>query len=70
MVAHWVKKLTEDAFGKSSMEVGKTVMHPKGYKVKIVDGQLWGEHGFSNFWTWRRVLPGGKLGRRVSGYGW
>jgi len=39
-----------------------------GHVVEVVDGQYWGAAGLSNFWTWRRVLDNGKLGRAVSGY--
>lgn len=56
----------------STMEVGKIVRHPKGYRVKIISGQfLDPTYGrVSNWWTWKRVRKGGKLGRAVSGYGW
>lgn len=69
MVARWVKDLVEDT-RPSHMGIGKIVKHPDGRKVKIVDGQFWGEHGLSNFWTWREVKKNGKLGKEESGYGW
>lgn len=57
---------------RSSMKIGKIIRHPKGYRVKVIDGcfldPVYGR--VSNWWTWRKVLPGGKLGRPVSGYGW
>lgn len=56
----------------SSMKVGRIIKHPKGYKVKVIEGcfldPVYGR--VSNVWTWKRVLPGGKLGKAVSGYGW
>lgn len=70
MVENWVKEIVEDVTGKSSMEVGAIVTHPKGYQVKIVDGQYWGDYGLSNFWSWRRVKPNGSLGKLCHGYGW
>lgn len=68
MVADWVKEMTESVLGKSSMEIGKVVTHPDGYKV--IDGQYWGTYGLSNFWTWQRVNADGSLGKKESGYGW
>lgn len=56
----------------SSMRIGKVITHPDGYKVKVVEGcfldPVYGR--VSNYWTWRRVLKGGKLGKPESGYGW
>ncbi len=70
MVDKWVKELTEEVFGQSSMRIGATIRHPKGYLVKVIDGQYWGTYGVSNFWSWRRVKPDGSLGKLVQGYGW
>lgn len=70
MVAAWIKNMVEDIVKPAYLEVGKVVDHPKGYKVKIISGQRWGEHGWSNWWTWRKVLTNGKLGKSQSGYGW
>jgi len=63
------RSLTEKYF-RCDLEIGKTVVHPDGRKVKVTRGQYWGEHGLSNFWYWRPVLKGGKLGPEESGYGW
>lgn len=70
MVEKWVKEIVEDVLGPSGMVVGKEVMHPDGRLVKITGGQLWGMHGFSNFWHWREVKDDGSLGPDESGYGW
>jgi len=70
MVEQWVKNLTEEVLGKSQMEVGKIIDHPKGYKVKILSGQYWGTYGVSNFWYWARINKDGSLHKTVSGYGW
>jgi len=70
MIENWVKELVNEHMGKSSMKIGEVIQHPKGYPVKVVDGQYWGTYGLSNFWSWRRVKPDGSLGRLVSGYGW
>ena len=68
-VADWVKQMTEEGFGKSTLKVGKTVKHSDGRTVKIVDGQYWGEYGISNFWRWREVKDDGTLGPKECGYG-
>jgi hypothetical protein len=71
MVATWVKKFTEESFGGSPFEVGQTVLHPDGRNVRIISGQYWGEHGLSNHWAWREVLPDGTLSAtHETGYGW
>ena len=70
MIQPWVKDLVESVIGRSKMRAGKTLRHPDGRLVKIIDGQYWGTYGLSNFWTWREVKPNGKLGRKESGYGW
>ncbi|MDK1490504.1 hypothetical protein QN219_10580 [Sinorhizobium sp. 7-81] len=70
MVEQWVKDMTEEVLGKSSMEVGKTVRHPDGRNVLIVSGQYWGTHGLSNFWHWKEVREDGTYGPEESGYGW
>lgn len=71
MVATWVKQLTEEAIGGSTLKVGDIVRHPDGRRVKIVDGQYWGEHGLSNFWYWQEVKDDESLSeKKESGYGW
>lgn len=34
-------------------------------KVRVKSGQLWGEHGLSNFWRWIEL----DTGEEISGYG-
>ncbi len=70
MVKQWVKDLVERVEGPSKMVVGERTRHPDGRLVEVTDGQLWGEHGFSNFWTWRPVSTDGTLGPEEHGYGW
>jgi len=71
MVEQWVKDIVEQSYGKSSMEIGKIITHPDGYKVKIVDGQYWGTYGLSNFWYWHKVKKDGSLTKKkYHGYGW
>jgi hypothetical protein len=43
----------------------------KGYPalVYIVDGVYEVDGRLSNWWTWRKILPNGRLSRKVSGYG-
>lgn len=54
-----------------TLSIGMRVKTPRGVLVEIVDGQYMGTHGLSNFWYWRRVLPNGKLSRKLQhGYGW
>lgn len=69
-VLPWVVELVENRMGPSPFAVGDTVQHPSGRTVKITDGQYWGEHGISNFWYWRELLPNGSLGPVEHGYGW
>lgn len=69
-VASWVKQMTEDVMGGAPFKIGDTVKHPSGRMVKITGGSYWGEHGLSNFWYWKEVLKGNKLGPEESGYGW
>ena len=68
----WVKKICYDVMGGTKLKIGAVVPHltRKGVKVKIVDGQYWGEHGLSNFWSWRIIRKDGSLGPKRSGYGW
>lgn len=70
MVAPWVKRMVEDVMGGTRLKVGAVVDHPSGRRVKITSGQYWGSHGLSNFWYWREVKAGGKLGKEECGYGW
>ena len=64
--------INKEIASKSIMRVGKTILHPSGRKVKIIDGYfldpIYGR--VSNFWTWREVFENGKLGKKESGYGW
>lgn len=69
-VAPWIQELTEELAGPSSMAIGKTLQHPDGRTVKVMSGQYWGEHGLSNWWTWREVREDEYLGPEESGYGW
>ena len=65
-VAQWV----QDLIPETKLKIGKIVKHPDGRKVKIVDGQYWGEYGLSNHWSWKEVKKNGKLGKLEHGYGW
>lgn len=65
----WVKELVEKEW-ECKLHVGLECEHPSGRKVRITSGQFWGEHGVSNFWYWREVLPDGTLGPQEHGYGW
>jgi hypothetical protein len=65
-----VVALTERTFGKSAMKIGHIIKHPDGRYVEVVDGCLWADGGYSNFWFWREVKPDGTLGRLEYGDGW
>jgi hypothetical protein len=55
----------------SNMRVGAIVMHPDGYKVKVIDGAFLRNGRVSNFWRWQRVNDDGSLNDTVEcGYGW
>jgi hypothetical protein len=69
-VAAWVKSMTEEVLGAAPFKIGDVVKHPSGRTVKIIGGAYWGEHGLSNHWFWKEVLPSGKLGEEEYGYGW
>lgn len=64
------RNLVEDILGATKIHIGAVLKHPDGRTVKIVGGQYWGEHGLSNFWYWREVKKGKKLGKLEHGYGW
>lgn len=71
-VPQWVKKLLEEASNEEHLSIGMITINPENnMKVKIIDGQYWGEFGVSNFWVWKEVLADGSLGEvEYSGYGW
>lgn len=54
------------------MTVGFGVVHPDGRLVLVTSGCFLDPiHGrVSNFWHWREILEGGKLGVDECGYGW
>lgn len=64
--------MNNEAACQSHMCIGAVIKHPKGYKVKVIDGcyldAIYGR--VSNWWTWKRVKSDGSLGEAVSGYGW
>jgi hypothetical protein len=69
-LASVAKQLNEEFFT-TELEVGKIVKHPEHGRVKITDGQFWGIHGLSNFWSWRKVDKENKpYGKTYNGYGW
>lgn len=63
-------RLNKELEAKSKMKLGKTLKHPDGRTVKITGGAFLRNGRVSNFWTWREVLPSGKLGKEEDGYGW
>ena len=67
-VARWVQELVEDVVGHSPCEIGKIYLI-QGRPCRIISGQYWGEHGISNFWSWRQMLLPGHLGPEEHGYG-
>lgn len=69
-VAGWVREMVEEVMGGAPFAIGDEVRSPDGRRVRIVNGQYWGEYGLSNFWYWREVLPDGTLGPEEHGYGW
>jgi hypothetical protein len=70
-VEKWVKDLTEEVLGETKMKIGAILQHPKHGRVIITEGQYWGVHGLSNFWSWRKVDADDKpFGETYDGYGW
>lgn len=71
-LASLAREMNEEMAAQSSMAIGKVVMHPNGYKVKVTSGKyLDSIYGcVSNFWYWRRVNDDGSLGEEEHGYGW
>ena len=71
-ISEKARKLVNEMECKSKMEIGATIMHPKGYLVKIKSGYfidpIYGR--VSNFWRWNRVNDDGSLGEEEHGYGW
>jgi hypothetical protein len=49
---------------------GKNEMRKKAYPVIIVDGQYLSNGLISNFWSWQRLTPTGRINPKVEcGYG-
>lgn len=66
MTADWVKEVTEEVLGGAPVEIGKIYEHPEDGPIQITGGRYWGEHGVSNFWTWK-VLATGDDGQGYAG---
>lgn len=70
-VPQWVQDFVARYEGSSAhWKPGMRVKHPNGYEVEIVEGQYWGTHGLSNFWSWLPINEDGTYGELESGYGW
>lgn len=41
-----------------SLKIGNHYIHPEHGLIEILDGQFMGQHGVSNFWTWKVVATG------------
>lgn len=68
--AKWVRDLTEEVMPQQ-FDIGDVITSPDGRRVKIVGGEYWGEHGLSNFWSFREVMGNGKLSKKLEhSYGW
>lgn len=68
MIQPWVKDIVESTCGRSQFAIGKIAYEVMtGRKVKITDGQYWGEHGVSNFWYWQPVKG---VKEKYHGYGY
>lgn len=65
-------QINQELASRSKMKVGKKIKHPDGRTVKVIEGRfldpIYGR--VSNFWTWREVKKGGRLGKKECGYGW
>lgn len=64
-VSQWVRSLTEDVVGPSTLSVGGHYLHPDDGEIEITSGRYWGERGISNFWRWTVV----STGEQKYGYG-
>jgi len=59
----------------SEVKVGREYMYKPDDKnvarrVRITDGEYWGDYGVSNFWTWHYIKPDGTLyPKEYCGYG-
>jgi hypothetical protein len=69
MVSSAIKEFVDGILPPHGFSIGDRVQHTSGRTVEVVDGQYWGKHGISNFWSWREVLSDGTLGEQESGYG-
>lgn len=63
-------QINNELAAESSMVIGKVLMHPKGYKVRVLDGAFLRNGRVSNHWTWVRINDDGTDGEKESGYGW
>ena len=64
MVQEWVKDLVEGVMGKPP-KIGQKIK-VEGRPAIITSGQYWGEHGLSNWWTWK--FTDGKKPKTGKGY--
>jgi hypothetical protein len=67
------RKINESLAAKSSMAIGKRLMHPDGYLVEVTSGCYLDPvyHRVTNFWYWKRVNADDSLSTEEEcGYGW
>jgi hypothetical protein len=62
--------LDEKYSKRNSLEIGKYFIY-KGKPIKIISGYFIDPEYdcLSNYWTWRKVLSNGSLGKKGEGYG-
>lgn len=63
-------EIIEELKKEQRFDVGDRMRHEDNRIVEVVRGQYWGEHGLSNHWTYREILPDGGLGPEEHGYGY
>ena len=68
----FARGLTNEMFSGTveNMKIGRRYIL-EGQLIEVIDGKLYGSYGgWSNFWTWRKILKNGNLSKKTyCGYG-
>lgn len=58
-------------FEETNMKIGRILKNPETNRyVQIIDGAVWMDGEYADWWWWREVKADGTLGRLEAGNGW